>query len=222
MRAQIDDAVARHAAVEQQILGRHQPVADVIGEDALARARDLARQVRVPPHVIDVDREAQSRRRAGRRDRWHGRACSRRRGRRRTSDAAARSRAARRRRAHRAAAPQCRRGPAAMRAGEVLRALRQAAGDQHQAARADGGGLVDGAAVVVERGAAAGLVGGGKQAGAAVAGHGQARAHGSACRPSRRPRPARCRATARSPVMPARDAALDQLLQASTASPSPN
>ena len=56
-----------------------------------------------------------------------------------------------------------------VRAGEVLRALRQAAGDQHQAARADAGGLVDGAAVVVERGAAAGLVGGRKHAAAAEA-----------------------------------------------------
>src|ERR1044071_8444258 len=30
----IDDAIARHAAVEQRVPGRHQPVADVIGEDA--------------------------------------------------------------------------------------------------------------------------------------------------------------------------------------------
>ena len=58
MRAQVDDAVAHHAAVEQQVARRHQPVADVIGEDALAGARDLRGQVRVPPDVIDVDRDA--------------------------------------------------------------------------------------------------------------------------------------------------------------------
>src|SRR5438067_5141451 len=30
---QIDDAVAHHAAVAHQVAGRHQPVADVVGED---------------------------------------------------------------------------------------------------------------------------------------------------------------------------------------------
>ena len=41
--AQVDDAVAHHAAVEQQIGGRHQPVVDVIGEDvACPRARSAA------------------------------------------------------------------------------------------------------------------------------------------------------------------------------------
>ena len=42
MRRQVDHAVAHHAAVVQQVAGRHQPVADVVGEHALAAgARDL-------------------------------------------------------------------------------------------------------------------------------------------------------------------------------------
>ncbi len=54
---QVDDAVAHHAAVEQHVAGRHQPVADVMGEDALLRAgaRDLRGQIGVPPQVINVD-----------------------------------------------------------------------------------------------------------------------------------------------------------------------
>ena len=40
--------------------GRHQPVADVEGEQALAAgARDLRFELRVPPHVIDVDGDAE-------------------------------------------------------------------------------------------------------------------------------------------------------------------
>ena len=46
--AQIDDAVPRHAAVEHEIAGGHQPVADVVGKNARAAARDLARQIRIP------------------------------------------------------------------------------------------------------------------------------------------------------------------------------
>ena len=49
---------------------------------------------------------------------------------------------------------------------------------EHEALRADGGGFVDGAAVVVERRAPAGVVGGGKHAAAAKAGDGHARARG--------------------------------------------
>src|SRR5262245_39593522 len=30
----IDDAVSHHAAVEEEVAGRHQPVADVVGQDA--------------------------------------------------------------------------------------------------------------------------------------------------------------------------------------------
>src|SRR5262245_7712723 len=56
--AEIDDAVAHHAAVEQEVACRHQPVADVIGEDSVARPRDLPFEIRVPPDVIGVDRHA--------------------------------------------------------------------------------------------------------------------------------------------------------------------
>src|SRR5712671_8086839 len=56
----IDDAVAHHAAVVEHVTGRHQPVADMVADDALAGARDLARQVRVPPDVIGVDRDAET------------------------------------------------------------------------------------------------------------------------------------------------------------------
>ena len=96
----LDHAVAHHAAVEQEVAGRHQPVADVEGVDALAAgAGDLGVDFRVPPDVIDVDGEAEPLARlagrAGRRCRAPGGACSRRRGRPRTSDAAARWRARR-------------------------------------------------------------------------------------------------------------------------------
>src|ERR687896_474596 len=53
----VDHAIAHHAAIEQQVPGRHQPVADVEGEDATggAGAADLRFEARVPPQVIDVD-----------------------------------------------------------------------------------------------------------------------------------------------------------------------
>src|SRR4051812_45544713 len=38
---EIDDAVAHLAAVEQEIARRHQPVADVVRQDAVAGPRDL-------------------------------------------------------------------------------------------------------------------------------------------------------------------------------------
>ena len=54
----VDHAVAHHAAIEQQILGRHQPVADMEAENAGgARALDLALELGVPPDVVDVDRD---------------------------------------------------------------------------------------------------------------------------------------------------------------------
>src|SRR5260370_7180300 len=56
--AQVDHAVAHHAAVEQQIVGRKEPVIDVVGEDFFSGARDLAFKVGVPPDVIGVDRDA--------------------------------------------------------------------------------------------------------------------------------------------------------------------
>ncbi len=60
------------------------------------------------------------------------------------------------------------------RAGDVARAFRQAADHEHEALRADRGRLVDGAAVVVERGAAGGFVGGREHAAAAEPGDGHA------------------------------------------------
>src|SRR6266849_11004857 len=58
--AQIDDAVAHHAAIVEQVAGRHQPVADMEGEEAAGRAGagDLALQIRVPPDMVDVDCDA--------------------------------------------------------------------------------------------------------------------------------------------------------------------
>src|SRR5690606_25101703 len=50
----VDDAVPHHAAVEQQMRGRHQPVAEVERENPLAtRTGNRLLQRRVPPHVID-------------------------------------------------------------------------------------------------------------------------------------------------------------------------
>jgi hypothetical protein len=52
----IDDAVAHHSAVVHRVGGRHQPVADVKGQQpARARALDLGHQFEIPPDVIDVD-----------------------------------------------------------------------------------------------------------------------------------------------------------------------
>ena len=115
--AQIDHAVAHHAAVEQEIGGRNQPVVDVVGEDAAAGARDLVARGRGPTRRDRRRPRRRRRRPARRRGRSPARACSRRRGRRRTSDAAARSRAARPPAGHRAAARPvasrtCRRAPA--------------------------------------------------------------------------------------------------------------
>src|SRR5258708_6969330 len=56
---QVDDAGAHHAAVGDEVARRHQPVADVISENAfLAGAPDLALELRVPPNVVDVHRNA--------------------------------------------------------------------------------------------------------------------------------------------------------------------
>src|SRR6201994_4506060 len=55
-RPDVDPAVAHHAAVVEDVPGRHQPVADVERKQAVAAgARDLAHQLRVPPDVIDVE-----------------------------------------------------------------------------------------------------------------------------------------------------------------------
>ncbi len=60
------------------------------------------------------------------------------------------------------------------RAVKVARAFRQGANHEHEALRADRGRFVDGAAVVVERGAASRFVGGGEHAAAAEPGDGHA------------------------------------------------
>src|SRR5690606_9689404 len=54
---EVDDAVAHHAAVEEEVGGGHQPVADVVGEDAahVSGAGDGGGEIGVPPDVIDVD-----------------------------------------------------------------------------------------------------------------------------------------------------------------------
>src|SRR5215470_493557 len=50
-RREIDDTVAHHAAVHQHMLRRDQPVADVVGDDALAGTGDLDAEFRVPPYM---------------------------------------------------------------------------------------------------------------------------------------------------------------------------
>src|ERR1019366_7570790 len=56
----VDHAVAHHAAVVEKVRGRHQPVADVERQQAVfSRAFDLRQQIRVPPDVIDVERDAE-------------------------------------------------------------------------------------------------------------------------------------------------------------------
>ena len=137
MAAQVDHAIAHHAAVEQQIRGRHQPVADVVGEDVRARRARSGARGRDPTRR---DRRRPRRRRlrpARRRGRWRARACSRRRGRRRyigcSGSIASGTPAA----AHGAAARRCRRAPARRAPPMSLRALRQAADDEHEALRAE-------------------------------------------------------------------------------------
>ena len=59
-RFDVDHAIAHHAAIVEDVLGRHQPVADVKRQQAiLAGARDLRQQLRVPPDMIDVERDAE-------------------------------------------------------------------------------------------------------------------------------------------------------------------
>src|SRR5258708_9203347 len=58
----VDDAVAHHRAVEQEVARRPQPVADVEGEDTTlmgAGAGNLRLETRIPPGVINVDVDAE-------------------------------------------------------------------------------------------------------------------------------------------------------------------
>ena len=183
--------------------GRHQPVADVIGEDAAAGARDLPLAGRDPTRR---DRRRRATPTPSPSSSQRSLACA-------SVFTQARSAAyigcsgsiasgtPRARACGRSAAS--RRAPVA-RAGDVLRAFRQAADDQHQAVRADRGGLVDGAAVVVERGAASGFVGRRKHAAAAEAGDGQAAARGSAAPPASTPQACTMSRHGAIAVMPAR------------------
>ena len=183
-----------------------------------AGARDLAREVGIPPDVIDVDRDADAFAQlvaevVGLRERVHAGAVG------------GEHRMQRLDRERHACLPRIgqQRGEPSRtcraRVGDVARALRQPADHEDEALRADGGGFVDGAAVVVERRAAPGVVGGGKHAAAAKAGDGH---------PVRADELApRARAAGLHDVAPRRDrgdagagAALDELLRATTASPS--
>ncbi|MNR11218.1 hypothetical protein D3C85_1275100 [compost metagenome] len=60
--AQIDHAIAHHAAIQQQVPGGHQPVGQVQAQDAFLRAGavDLLVQLGVPPTVVNVHRDAQA------------------------------------------------------------------------------------------------------------------------------------------------------------------
>src|SRR5690606_23149343 len=54
---QIDNPIAHHAAIKQHVLGRHQPVADVMRKNPLHApgAGNSPTEVRVPPDMVDVD-----------------------------------------------------------------------------------------------------------------------------------------------------------------------
>ncbi len=215
IRGDVDDAVAHHAAVEQQVGGRHQPVADVEGEQALARAGalDLALELRVPPDVVDVDGHAERRALAASsshrslrlRQRVHAGAVG----------GVHRVQRLDRER-HAAGARVLEQLADAVahllaRAGEVLRAMRPARPSAGRRPPAPGTAprrprLVDRAPVVVERRAPALAVGGREHAAAAIAGDGEA---GVADAPRRVLEPAGATLSRQGemPRMPWRDAA---------------
>ena len=56
--AEIDHPVAGHPAVEAQVAGVGQPVGDVVRRDTPGRPLDPGVQLRVPPDVVGVDRDA--------------------------------------------------------------------------------------------------------------------------------------------------------------------
>src|SRR5665213_1567881 len=59
---QVDHAVAHHSAVGQKVARGDEPVADLVREKALGRTRplDFGLEARIPPHVVNVDGDAQS------------------------------------------------------------------------------------------------------------------------------------------------------------------
>ncbi len=54
----VDAALAHEAAVFEQVGGGGHPVADVESADAFARARDFRLQLRVPPDMVDIGGDA--------------------------------------------------------------------------------------------------------------------------------------------------------------------
>ena len=143
----------------------------MVGEDLFSGARDLALKIGVPPDVIGVDRDADAVAQfvaevVRLRERVHAGAVGGVHGMQRLD----RERHARLPRV-RQKRVQCLAHLAA-RAVKIARAFRQAADHEHEALRADRGGFVDGAAVVVDRGAAGGFIGGRKHAAAAEPGDG--------------------------------------------------
>ena len=57
-RAQISYAVAHHAAVKQNVLGVGQPIAQVLAINPPTGPHQLARQIGVPPDMVDIYRHA--------------------------------------------------------------------------------------------------------------------------------------------------------------------
>ena len=58
--ANINDAIAHHAAVKQHVCRRNQPVADVKGQDLVvaSSARYLVLKIRVPSDVVNINGDA--------------------------------------------------------------------------------------------------------------------------------------------------------------------
>ena len=165
MQRQVDDAVAHHAAVVQQVGRRHEPVADVIREEARRRrfagARDLALRAAGPTRRDRRRRRCRAPRPSSSHRSFacaivftHARSaayigCS--------GSIASGMPAGR---AYSSSSPMpsrtISRAPGrSFDADAAVAILRQAADDEHEAARAERQRLVDGAPVVVERGAAA-------------------------------------------------------------------
>ena len=150
----------------------HEPVADVIGQDAPGAARDLSRQVRVPPDMIGVDRDADAFAQlvaeiVGMGERVDAGAIRGGHGMQRLDRERYRGRPRMRQHGGNAVADL------AMRADQVLRPGRKPADHEDERAGADRGCFVDGAAVIVDCGAAACRVRSREHPAAAKAGDGQ-------------------------------------------------
>src|SRR5215510_6109088 len=174
----VDHAIPHHAAVEQEIGRRNEPIGDVEREQPLvARALDLELQLRVPPHVVHVDRYADpgpvvAGKLVAQVERLFHRVHAR------AIGAVHRvQRLDRERHARRARVVEDLADPVAhhlARAGEVLRFLRQPAGYDDEAVRSERRCVIDRAQVVVDRRLTTLAVRGGKEACADEAGDGEA------------------------------------------------